>query len=138
MGFRLFKLNPIYKPYFSRICSTTHKNSIFAHHNPTTIKSLGASVTHLQEIYDSINIIQNPPNSQTFKRWHFGHSHHGHHHGPHKGSSKKSENVFRLGLAADIGLSAGKALTGYLSGSTAIIADAAHSLSDVDMVNLRH
>lgn len=52
-------------------------------------------------------------------------------HGPHQGSSKESENIFRLGLAADVGLTAGKALTGYLSGSTAIIADAAHSLSDV-------
>ena len=39
--------------------------------------------------------------------------------------------VFRLGLAADFGLAAGKAVTGYLSGSTAIIADAAHSVSDV-------
>lgn len=46
-------------------------------------------------------------------------------------SSTESENIFRLGLAADIGLSAGKAITGYLTGSTAIIADAAHSLSDV-------
>uniref|UniRef100_A0A803MPI9 Cation efflux protein cytoplasmic domain-containing protein n=1 Tax=Chenopodium quinoa TaxID=63459 RepID=A0A803MPI9_CHEQI len=46
-------------------------------------------------------------------------------------SSKKSENIFRLGLAADIGLTVGKAVTGYFSGSTAIIADAAHSLSDV-------
>lgn len=36
-----------------------------------------------------------------------------------------------MGLAADIGLAAGKAFTGYLSGSTAIIADAAHSVSDV-------
>lgn len=36
-----------------------------------------------------------------------------------------------MGLAADVGLAAGKALTGYLSGSTAIIADAAHSVSDV-------
>ncbi|KAL8215396.1 hypothetical protein R6Q57_004845 [Mikania cordata] len=41
------------------------------------------------------------------------------------------ERIFRLGLAADVGLTAGKILAGYLSGSTAIIADAAHSLSDV-------
>lgn len=46
-------------------------------------------------------------------------------------SGKEGENIFRLGLAADIGLATGKALTGYLTGSTAIIADAAHSVSDV-------
>ena len=62
------------------------------------------------------------------KRWHVGHSHHHHHHDQ---TSEEGERIFRLGLAADIGLTAGKALTGYLSGSTAIIADAAHSLSDV-------
>ncbi|OAY49561.1 metal tolerance protein C1 isoform X1 [Manihot esculenta] len=65
------------------------------------------------------------------RRWHLGHSH-GHsdsHH--HRASGAEGEKIFRLGLAADIGLAAGKALTGYLSGSTAIIADAAHSASDV-------
>uniref|UniRef100_A0A803NB54 Uncharacterized protein n=1 Tax=Chenopodium quinoa TaxID=63459 RepID=A0A803NB54_CHEQI len=128
MGFRIFNLNLIYKPYLSRIPSTTHKNSIFTLHNPSKINSL---TTQLQEINDPSNVIINPPNSQIFKRWHFGHSHHHHHHGPHHDSSKKSENIFRLGLAADIGLTVGKAVTGYFSGSTAIIADAAHSLSDV-------
>uniref|UniRef100_A0A0E0NUZ1 Cation efflux protein transmembrane domain-containing protein n=1 Tax=Oryza rufipogon TaxID=4529 RepID=A0A0E0NUZ1_ORYRU len=42
-----------------------------------------------------------------------------------------SERIFRLGLAADVVLTVGKAVTGYLSGSTAIAADAAHSLSDI-------
>ncbi|PWA78843.1 cation efflux family protein [Artemisia annua] len=56
-----------------------------------------------------------------------GHSHINH----HDETSKEGERIFRLGLAADIGLTVGKAVTGYLSGSTAIIADAAHSLSDV-------
>uniref|UniRef100_A0A803NB57 RNase H type-1 domain-containing protein n=1 Tax=Chenopodium quinoa TaxID=63459 RepID=A0A803NB57_CHEQI len=44
-------------------------------------------------------------------------------------NAKKSDNISKLGLAADIGLTVGKAVTGYSSGSTAIIADAAHSLS---------
>ena len=55
------------------------------------------------------------------------HSHHDDRHHYHK----EGEKIFRLGLAADIGLATGKAFTGYLSGSTAIIADAAHSVSDV-------
>ncbi|XP_076902940.1 metal tolerance protein 2-like [Bidens hawaiensis] len=59
-------------------------------------------------------------------RWHVGHSHH-----HHDQTSKEGDRIFRLGLAADVGLTAGKVLAGYLSGSTAIIADAAHSISDV-------
>jgi divalent metal cation (Fe/Co/Zn/Cd) transporter len=57
-----------------------------------------------------------------------GHSHH--HHGG-EGGGEASERIFKLGLAADVALTAGKAVTGYLSGSTAIVADAAHSLSDI-------
>jgi hypothetical protein len=60
-----------------------------------------------------------------------GHSNHDHGHRHNHVSGKEGEKIFRLGLAADIGLATGKALTGYLSGSTAIIADAAHSVSDV-------
>ncbi|KAG6486335.1 hypothetical protein ZIOFF_054905 [Zingiber officinale] len=63
----------------------------------------------------------------TALRWHgAGHSHH-HHHSDRKGS----EGTFRLGLASDVALSVGKGLTGYLTGSTAIVADAAHSVSDI-------
>ncbi|KAK3147273.1 hypothetical protein QOZ80_3BG0280350 [Eleusine coracana subsp. coracana] len=58
-----------------------------------------------------------------------GHMGHSHHHGEDGGEA--SERIFRLGLAVDVALTAGKAVTGYLSGSTAIIADAAHSLSDI-------
>ncbi|KAJ8547446.1 hypothetical protein K7X08_011032 [Anisodus acutangulus] len=61
------------------------------------------------------------------KRWHTGHSHDHH----HLRSGKDGERIFRLGLVADIGLAASKAFTGYVCGSTAIIADAAHSISDV-------
>ncbi|KAK1354127.1 metal tolerance protein 2 [Heracleum sosnowskyi] len=84
-----------------------------------------------------VSIIQSPlhnhllihtpnPNFTVHKRWHGGHVHR-----DHRRRSEEGEKIFRLGLAADIGLAAGKALTGYVSGSTAIIADAAHSLSDV-------
>lgn len=59
-----------------------------------------------------------------------GHVGHSHHHGGEDGG-ETSERIFRLGLAADVVLTAGKAVTGYLSGSTAIAADAAHSLSDI-------
>lgn len=58
-----------------------------------------------------------------WRRGHTGHSHHR--------DGREAEKVFRLSLAADVGLAAGKAVAGYLSGSTAIIADAAHSVSDV-------
>ena len=42
-----------------------------------------------------------------------------------------AERMMRIGLAADIVLTVGKGAAGYVSGSTAIIADAAHSLSDI-------
>ncbi|CAA2987678.1 metal tolerance 2 isoform X1 [Olea europaea subsp. europaea] len=71
------------------------------------------------------------PNFKVHKRWHIGHSHRQHDHHQDLSSGKEGEKIFRLGLAADVGLATGKALTGYLSGSTAIIADAAHSVSDV-------
>lgn len=89
--------------------------------NPTIIAQTLNS--HLQD--HSLSISQNPIYSIP-RRWHMGHSHH-----PDEDYGKEGEKIFRLGLAADIGLAAGKALTGYLSGSTAIIADAAHSVSDV-------
>lgn len=66
--------------------------------------------------------------SKVGKRWHVGHSH-DHHHDAGKGP--EAEEIFRLGLAADVALATGKALTGYITGSTAIVADAAHSVSDI-------
>eukprot|EP00850_Spirogloea_muscicola_P019914 SM000202S05885 [mRNA] locus=s202:145974:148769:+ [translate_table: standard] len=42
-----------------------------------------------------------------------------------------ADRITRLGLLADVALTAGKGAAGFVSGSTAIIADAAHSLSDV-------
>lgn len=62
------------------------------------------------------------------RRWHIGHNH-SHSHHDHQG--EEGEKIFRLGLAADVGLATAKAFTGYVCGSTAIIADAAHSISDV-------
>ncbi|RRT79739.1 hypothetical protein B296_00001109 [Ensete ventricosum] len=73
---------------------------------------------------------ETPNHSQIGVRWHVGgHFHSHHHHGDDKG--KGSEGIFRLGLGADIALAAGKAFTGYFTGSTAIVADAAHSVSDI-------
>ncbi|KAL3683822.1 hypothetical protein R1sor_001844 [Riccia sorocarpa] len=68
-----------------------------------------------------------------FRRGHMGH---GHHHqqgtpGQHDNTGKAGERVLRLGLWSDILLSVGKGAAGYVSGSTAIIADAAHSVSDI-------
>lgn len=71
-----------------------------------------------------------------FRRSHMGHSHHQHDHDPREASGEAGERVSRLGLAADICLSAGKGFAGYISGSTAVIADAAHSMSDVVLSGL--
>ncbi|CAL0316192.1 unnamed protein product [Lupinus luteus] len=108
MRFRFSNLNPIY-----RNCITTL--SSFSHHKTTQSQS--------SFIFHQI------PAFKISRRSHFGHSHQDH--DQNHLYQKEGENIFRLGLAADIGLAAGKAFTGYLSGSTAIIADAAHSVSDV-------
>jgi hypothetical protein len=75
--------------------------------------------------------------SRVFRRTHMGHAHgphpvHHHHNSPDEdGSTEAGERVSRIGLIADVFLTAGKGFAGYVSGSTAIIADAAHSMSDV-------
>ncbi|KAK4355696.1 hypothetical protein RND71_024667 [Anisodus tanguticus] len=78
---------------------------------------------------DSATRVSNP-NFMLQKRWHTGHSHSHHDHRDLR-SGKDGERIFRLGLAADIGLAASKDFTGYVCGSTVIIADAAHSISNV-------
>lgn len=72
---------------------------------------------------------ENPGYNIVPRRWHLGHSHDRHEH--QQLQTKEGEKIFLLGLFADIGLATAKAFTGYLSGSTAIIADAAHSVTDV-------
>ncbi|XP_043718841.1 metal tolerance protein 2-like [Telopea speciosissima] len=119
MGFRFSILSPIYKAYISRISSPSspHTRTRFNY-------LLLPSNSHLQ---DSLVFSDNyHPHYNIPRRWHVGHSHHHHHH-----SGEEGENIFKLGLAADVALATGKVLTGYLSGSTAIIADAAHSVSDI-------
>lgn len=103
MGFRFQILNPICRASLARLSS---RETLL--HRPC----IGLSVN---------------PSFNISRRWHFGHPDHHH----HQSSGEEGEKIFRLGLTADIGLSVGKALTGYLCGSTAIIADAAHSVSDV-------
>ena len=120
MGFRFHNLNSLY-----RASIHTHKNKNF-HLNPI-IQTLNS---HIQD--PSVTLSDNPI-YKIPRRWHLGHSHHHDRDQDQRDrmSGKEGENIFRLGLAADIGLATGKALTGYLTGSTAIIADAAHSVSDV-------
>ncbi|KAK9084189.1 hypothetical protein Scep_030660 [Stephania cephalantha] len=114
MVFRFKAINLIFKARISRISSSSSFNSF-------------------NSLFVPLNSISSPHKIPI--RWHFGHSHHQYHHHHHNQddlrSSKRGEHVFRLGLTADIGLATGKAITGYLTGSTAIIADAAHSISDV-------
>ncbi|KAK9086463.1 hypothetical protein Syun_028857 [Stephania yunnanensis] len=113
MVFRFETINLIFKARISRISSSSSFNSF-------------------NSLFVPLNSISSPHKIPI--RWHFGHSHHHHHHHHNQDdlrSSKRGEHVFRLGLTADIGLATGKAITGYLTGSTAIIADAAHSISDV-------
>lgn len=122
MGFKFHNLNPIYRVCITRLSSRTHKHS---YANP--------GIQLLNSRFEDPSLIL-PQNSIYVipRRWHLGHSHHHHdHHHSNHISGKDSENIFRLGLASDVFLTTGKALTGYLTGSTAIIADAAHSMSDV-------
>lgn len=120
MGFRFQNLNPVFRSYLSRLSSSTRN----PHPNPIVIQSINPHVQIYPPQVFSDNPIYNIP-----RRWHLGHSHG--HHDHHHNLTKEGEKIFHLGLGADIGLATSKALTGYLSGSTAIIADAAHSISDV-------
>lgn len=104
----------------TRLSSRTHKYS----HPSSEIQFLNSRFVDPSLVHSQNPVYVIP------RRWHLGHSHHDDHHSHHI-SGKEGENIFRLGLASDIILASGKALTGYLSGSTAIIADAAHSVSDV-------
>ncbi|GMI73768.1 hypothetical protein like AT2G47830 [Hibiscus trionum] len=125
MGFRLQHLNPMFRSYLSRKLSPPRN---LHHPSPVIIQSLNPhSLIYSPQVFSDDPVYNIP------RRWHLGHSH-GHHddHNHHRHNlTKEGEKIFRLGLGADIGLATGKALTGYLSGSTAIIADAAHSISDV-------
>ncbi|KAG6787148.1 hypothetical protein D5086_005899 [Populus alba] len=133
MGFKF------YKRFRNSILLYKSSHFISSGRHPSATTSASASASFLlQPPFNSHhqvnnnNSYNNPPPFIIHRRWHFGHSHahhSDHHHRPSPG--EQSESIFRLGLAADIGLAAGKAFTGYLSGSTAIIADAAHSVSDV-------
>ncbi|VVB03658.1 unnamed protein product [Arabis nemorensis] len=84
------------------------------------------SSLHRRHLRSSL-LLENPCFNSSSVRWHFGHPHHEQHHQVRS----EGDKIFRLGLAADIGLSVGKGFAGYLCGSTALIADAAHSVSDV-------
>ena len=119
MGFRFRNFNPIYRIWITRLSSNTQN---FSHSNFVT----KSSNSLFQD--PSVVLSQNPVYSIP-RRWHLGHSHRDDH--SHGSSGIEGEKIFRLGLASDVVLATGKALTGYLSGSTAIIADAAHSVSDV-------
>ncbi|KAL5561525.1 hypothetical protein UlMin_031272 [Ulmus minor] len=120
MGFRFHNLIPIYRVCITRLSSNTRQGF---RHNLLTQST--CSVFQDPSLIPSQNPIYCIP-----RRWHLGHSHDNHHHHHHL-SGTEGEKIFMLGLASDIALATGKALTGYLSGSTAIIADAAHSVSDV-------
>ncbi|KAL3613634.1 Metal tolerance protein C1 [Castilleja foliolosa] len=123
MGFRfLINLSPINKSLASRITSSSCSYSKILKNSSLALN------TKLCD--QSSNYYSENPSLKIPRRWHVGHTHH-HHDDRESLSGKEGEKIFRLGLAADIGLAAGKAVTGYLSGSTAIIADAAHSVSDV-------
>ncbi|CAH2057613.1 unnamed protein product [Thlaspi arvense] len=93
---------------------------------PICRSSLSRLSLRHRHLLQSCSLLSENPSFNFSRRWHFGHPDH-----QRQRSGEEGEKIFRLGLTADIGLSVGKALTGYLCGSTAIIADAAHSVSDV-------
>ncbi|CAM8987831.1 unnamed protein product [Rhodiola kirilowii] len=105
---------------------------IFSNFNSTR-KFYAASRTITRSALAAIDppsvLLPHNPSFRDSRRWHLGHSNN--HHDHKKSAGEEGEKIFRIGLAADVCLSAAKAFTGYVSGSTAIIADAAHSISDV-------
>ncbi|XP_044493664.1 metal tolerance protein C1 isoform X2 [Mangifera indica] len=119
MGFRFYNFNTIYRSYISTL--STKSNRTYYH---PIFQSLNSQFSSPSSNFSNQHYLKIPV------RWHLGHAH-DHHDHRHQFSGKEAENIFRLGLFSDIGLAIGKALTGYVSGSTAIIADAAHSISDV-------
>ncbi|CAM6013482.1 unnamed protein product [Sphagnum balticum] len=72
-----------------------------------------------------------PITMQRGARTHIGHAAHEHSHEADEKAGEAGERVLKLGLWGDILLTIGKGTAGYVSGSKAIIADAAHSLSDI-------
>jgi hypothetical protein len=65
------------------------------------------------------------------RRTHMSHAHDHDGHESQEQLGAYGEKVLRWGLWTDILLTIGKGAAGYVSGSTAIIADAAHSASDI-------
>ncbi|KAL5712960.1 Metal tolerance protein C1 [Ranunculus cassubicifolius] len=104
--FRFSNFNPLYKTFLTKLSPPKKPRLIYIISRPNS------------------PISPTNPNLNIPVRFHVGHCH-------HQDNSKEGDRVFKLGLAADIALASGKAITGYLSGSTAIIADAAHSISDI-------
>lgn len=74
---------------------------------------------------------------QIQKRFHAGHSHHGHSHAhstAYLTSSNKRDagvRITRIGLFVNIGMAIGKGIGGYIFHSQALIADAFHALTDL-------
>ncbi|ORX81150.1 cation efflux protein [Basidiobolus meristosporus CBS 931.73] len=79
------------------------------------------------------------------KRWHAGHSH-DHTHGEEqaqlmkalKGAKDPGSRITLIGMGVNVGLTALKGVGGWLTNSASLVADAAHSLSDLisDVVTL--
>lgn len=84
---------------------------------------------------NNIVIISTIMSSQTQKRSHAGHGHHHHHTEPSALlSADKSDPAYRitrLGLVANVFMAIGKGVGGYMFSSAALLADAAHSLTDL-------
>uniref|UniRef100_U9T6B8 Cation efflux protein transmembrane domain-containing protein n=1 Tax=Rhizophagus irregularis (strain DAOM 181602 / DAOM 197198 / MUCL 43194) TaxID=747089 RepID=U9T6B8_RHIID len=81
------------------------------------------------------------------KRWHINHHHHGHRNEEHSGliaaltisdSKSRGTKITLWGLASNVGLTAAKGVAGVVMNSASLVADAAHSLSDLisDFVTL--
>ncbi|KAF6142678.1 hypothetical protein GIB67_015164 [Kingdonia uniflora] len=121
MGFKFSNFTSIFKTLITR----SHSSSSSHYLSPKSY--LNHTILPLNYQFQNPSFILPPnPHYNLTRRWHAGdHSHH------HPRGGIQGENVFKLGLVADMGLATGKAVTGYLTGSTAIIADAAHSISDV-------
>ncbi|KAI9080419.1 hypothetical protein K1719_037813 [Acacia pycnantha] len=98
MGFRFSNLKTIYKTSITRLSSRSCEKFL-----PPLLLSANP------HRFESSLLFSNHPVFRITRRWHMGHSHGDHEH-QHLLLQKEGENIFRLGLAADIGLATGKTL----------------------------
>ncbi|GAA94818.1 uncharacterized protein L969DRAFT_97219 [Mixia osmundae IAM 14324] len=105
------------------------------HYSPSVTRSavlISRSSARVRRQIDSRQLVPSQ------RRWHAGHAHEGHQEetaeallAAVKGKGDAGSRITLIGLASNVSLVLAKGVGGYLTNSAALIADAAHSLSDL-------